>query len=299
MFTVFKKIVSKALTKITPKSFSKIGLVFGITTGAIVSSCLVASAAEFPVGTFRLGPANSQDLVIDQYGSKITSSKAKAHLYQTSQTTTTSTLVKNNQTESGSAEIALSSDRNVCLGPDVGLNVNAIRHGTPVVFKRDCANTLNLILSDAGEIKVARMPKWCLDVVNGNNQSFTPIHIVLCSKNTAQLFKVREVPDNSTVLRASCFRKANDWFGKSQGCFFNNRKSGKYLLFENGNPANVWVKFTKPTIQASGGIGEEVYIEKIGELSPNSPSVQLPTNTVDYTIYPWNVGGTTNFLLKY
>ena len=179
------------------------------------------------------------------------------------------------------------------------MNAGAIQHGTPVVFKRDCANTLNVNFTDLGEIQIARNPSWCFDIVNGSQQAGTLIHMVKCQRNTAQLFAIRPFTNDGNVKRGSCYRRPNTWGNNFKGCLFNNLKGGSSLIYENGNPATVWVKYTKSYTGSSGYTREESTVEQLGYLNESSNILKMPSGIVDYTIFPWNEGGTTNFLLKY
>jgi hypothetical protein len=168
------------------KSLSKVAIITMIATFGVQST-----AFAFPDNSrFTITSQANQSLNVDQFGDDFTNSRTSAHLWDDTNLATAG-LVVNQRGQGNSAEIALLARRDICIAPDVGLNAGAITNGTSVIFKRDCANSLNWILTASGEIKVGRNQAYCLDVPAFRFNKQQKLHVWTCNGSSAQKWLVR------------------------------------------------------------------------------------------------------------
>jgi hypothetical protein len=172
---IFKTILK--LTQVTTKK--AVTAITLITSSIAISIATPAYAA--PQGDFGIVTNNGNR--VDVYGDYLPSYKGPMHLWKAIYSSNIYTLGPNEGTGN---EIRLKVDPTICITPDVPLGVKP-SSGTPLVAKRDCANSYNFKF-EGGKIYMGRYPDMCLDIPNNNDVVRQTLQVHSCNGSPAQQF---------------------------------------------------------------------------------------------------------------
>ncbi len=175
--------VSKKLSK--PVVSLSIALSFGIVP-------LSASAAT--QGEFRITTNNGNR--VDVYGDNFPSYKGPIHLWDKDYN---SNLFVLRPSEATGNEIRVKADPTLCVTTDSPLGVKPAP-GTPLVVKRDCANSFNFKF-EGGKIYMGRYPDMCWDIPWNKDVVRQTLQIHPCNSSPAQQFNTgsnKQQQDNPT-----------------------------------------------------------------------------------------------------
>jgi hypothetical protein len=242
-------------------------------------------AMAFSDSMFQIQSTTSPTQVIDQFGDNFTRDTTVAHMFNKSQTTKTSRLRRKSYGSGGSSEIALADDMNVCMSALTGLNQNAIVAGTPVIFKRDCANSNNfLYIGDT--IRPSRNSKFCVDAPNANFGNFSKLQLFPCNGSSAQSFKIVPIGDKPQWSDGTCYRKPN--LGAIQyPCNFTSVTELSLIAHKSGPGFTVY--YTTPDNRSN------VFL---GHIGPGGNPLRFPNGITKYNINVWNEGQTSTFSVE-
>jgi hypothetical protein len=256
---------------------------------------------------FRIIPTKSDSMVLDSYGDKLPSWKTKVHLYSKSGSADTSEIIGYLQPENNNSfELHMQNDRNLCIGPDVS-SASSVQNGTPMVVKRDCANTLNHI-HEGDQLRVNNT-NFCVDIPNADFKLLKQVQYHTCNQSSAQLLKLIQVGTNVKAELKTCYRPRNGLFGADrQLCTDRNVPLGFKIIEWTGGAYATIIFYTSTPESSSdttevGTGGFAVSHSKNNNevtkaqyyLTNDTGEIELPQNAQTYTIKPWNDNATTRF----
>jgi hypothetical protein len=256
---------------------------------------------------FRIVPTKAKSMVLDSFGDKLPSWKTKVHLYSKSGSDATSELIGYLQPENNNSyELHMQNDRNLCIGPDVS-SASDVRNGTPMVVKRDCANTMNHV-HEGDQLRVNNT-NFCVDVPNADFKLLKQIQYHTCNQSSAQLLKLIRVDTDAAVAPKTCYRPSNGLFGADrQLCTDRNVPLGfKKIEWTGGAYATIIFYTSTPesssdtTEVGTGGfaVSHSKNNNEVTKaqyyLTNDTGEIELPQNAQTYTIKPWNDNATTRF----
>jgi hypothetical protein len=256
---------------------------------------------------FRILPTKADYLVLDSFGDKLPSWKTKVHLYSKTGSAQTSEIIGYLQPEhNNSFELHMQNDRDLCIGPDVS-SASDVRNGTPMVVKRDCANTLNHV-HEGDQLRVNNT-NFCVDIPNGDFKVLKQIQYHTCNQSSAQLLKLIPVGTNVKFEPKTCYRPRNGAFGSErQLCTDRNVPLG-FSKIEWTGGAYATIIFYTSTPQSStdsteigtGGFSisrsttNNAVTKAQYYLTNETGQIDLPQGAQTYEIKPWNDNATTLF----
>jgi hypothetical protein len=256
---------------------------------------------------FRIVPTKADSMVLDSFGDKLPSWKTKVHLYSKSGSDNTSEIIGFLQPENNNSyELHMQNDRYLCIGPDV-TSATDVQNGTPMVVKRDCANTLNHI-HEVDQLRVNNT-NFCVDIPNGDFKLLKQIQYHTCNQSSAQLLKLIPVKTAAKAEPKTCYRPRNGAFGSErQLCTDRNVPLGFSKIEWTGGAYATIIFYTSTpesttdTLEVGTG-GFAISHSKSNNavtkaqyyLTNESGEIDLPQGAQTYIIKPWNDNATTRF----
>jgi hypothetical protein len=256
---------------------------------------------------FRIIPTKAKSMVLDSFGDKLPKYKTKVHLYAKLGSDDTSEIIGYYQPQNNNSyELHMQNDRDLCIGPDVN-SARDVRNGTPMVVKRDCANTLNHV-HEGDQLRVNNT-NYCVDIPYADFKLLTQVKYHTCNQSSAQLLKLIPVDTKATVEPKSCFRPRNGLFyAERQLCINRNVPLGfEKIQWTGGAYATIIFYTSTPestsdTLEIGSG-GYSVSTSKTNGsvtkaqyyLTNQTGEIKLPQGAQTYTIKPWNDNATTRF----
>jgi hypothetical protein len=193
--------ILKSIQSLKAKTTKKVGTSFTLLSTTLVLTYALHAQAT-PQGNFGITTNNGNR--VDVYGDNLPSYKGPVHLWKAQYSSNIFKLGPNQNTGN---EIQLAIDPTICITPDVPLEVKP-NSGTPLVAKRDCANSYNFKF-EGGKIYMGRYPDMCLDVPNNNDSPYQNLQIHTCNGSPAQQFKTgTQINTNPYV---SITKQWTDW----------------------------------------------------------------------------------------
>lgn len=178
-------------------NFTSLVLGLATATSSLLLCNVNGAKAANPVQInepFAISPMDNSNYVVDKFGVNNINSQSKAHLYDKSDKSTHELV--GYRSPSGSYEVHLKANQNVCFGMAGGLNPNQ-GNGTLAEFKPNCNDVLNLMFFDDGTIRVARNLNLCLTNQGNRKQLFNKLHFWACDGSPETKFTWYSV--NSTI----------------------------------------------------------------------------------------------------
>jgi hypothetical protein len=172
--------IFKTILKLTQVSTKKAVTAITLITSSIAVS-IATPAYAGPQGDFGIVTSNGNR--VDVYGDYLPTYKGPMHLWKAIYSSNIFTLGPNEGTGN---EIRLKADPTICITPDVPLGVKP-SSGTPLVAKRDCANSYNFKF-EGGKIYMGRYPDICIDIPNNNDVVRQTLQVHSCNGSAAQQF---------------------------------------------------------------------------------------------------------------
>jgi hypothetical protein len=243
---------------------------------------------------FRIQPVKAESMVIDAYGDKLPNWKTPMHLFSNSGSENSSEIIPYYQPENNNSfEFHMQNDRGLCVGPDVN-RPQDIKDGTPMVAKRDCANTLNHVYE--GQQLRVNNSNFCVDIPYANFSMLTKIQYHQCNQTNAQLLNLIVVKSNDETKAFYCYRKTNDRPCENRTIPFDFNR----LEWTGGAWATLILKTEakvewNDTDEISVGGYKKTFSKTTGlattysiDLNNNSGKIKFPPDVKTYSIRPWN-----------
>jgi hypothetical protein len=182
-----------------------------VTGGSLAVDVHPVLANDLPNGrSFAL--QSNVNSYLDRFGDNPNPTRTKAHTWDKITSSATFTVSRNGV--GGSSELKVG---NTCMTPETGLNVDAIRIGTPVIFTTDCDNALNWKLI-GGQLSIARSNGvWCADIPNGVKGPWQNIVMNRCNDGMTVRFSVQPPGGGGPVggpVGGALQSFANRWLGR-------------------------------------------------------------------------------------
>jgi hypothetical protein len=240
---------------------------------------------------------------IDRLGDNINSASANAHTW--TQRSITTDLVVKQRGRNNSAEIGLAANRNSCLALETGLDVNAIKIGTKVIFTNNCSNATNWILQDGMLQASISNGIWCADIPWGEKGNYKPITMNKCSSGMYIKFSVETDTTTPVINQSTGVNQLPDGvtfaLKSNVGSYIDRFGDNIYTAVTN---AHTWTQRSKTTDLVVKQRGRNNSAE-IG-LSANRNSCMaletgLDANAIKLgtkVIFTSNCGIATNWILK-
>jgi hypothetical protein len=234
-------------------------------------------------------------MVLDSFGDDLPKWKTSVHLYSFTGSDNTSEIIPNLQPQfNNSFELHMQSDRNLCVGPDVN-RARGLRNGTPMVVKRDCANTMNHVYE--GQQLRVNNTNFCVDIPNADFKLLKKIQYHTCNQSNAQLLKLVALESASPTRPGSCYRRSN----ASQPCHNMPIPNGyERFTWTGGVPATLTFYITQPdsitdTWEIGTGGASVSKSKTTGAVAAfryythdHSGDIKVPFGAQTYSINPWN-----------
>jgi Ricin-type beta-trefoil lectin domain len=231
------------------------------TTAIVVNGLIFPHSAEASLKNSQFSIEHKgSGLILDIFGDNSPRTKTKIHLWDHLEK---SNLFQLGPDENSGNEIRSVQEPEVCLGTDGDTNSEPAP-GTPLIAKRDCANSFNFKY-DGQSWHVGKFPNTCIDINQNKAEKWEPVQLHPCNGSPAQQF-VNPLGSNEAIQAAKPFNN-----GQYNSCFEIDRdeqrdEDGEFIIHHHNNCGDYYVYISpKKAIDFSRDIKNSGIILGLGE----------------------------------